>query len=414
MFNAVLTNGEKIRKLREELGITLEELACIEIQKSYLSMLENNKRNLTFDKAIIIARKINRIAQEKNIYFDFTISAKKLMEDEENQARTIVEANFKSIENNFNEEKANETIEIAMQYRFNDCIISLCKIATEYFFIRYDSMKAMEYAQKGLYASIESKSIIECIKFETKMVKNSLRIRNFTDSLARNKNILYSINANNVKDITILNNVNYNFAIIYKNMEEFQLALEYAYKVNVKDLNKDELLDLKIVIANCYLDSNNVDIAINEYKNLLKYSLNNQETKARIYRNIGECYFKKDIYIKAIKYIEECIKIRREIKSNYLSNTLVFISDVYRKSNEMGMCKMYLLESIQLDCNSEALEKLVDLYVIENNTIETTNLIKHYAENFNPKTLINLTDIYIDIDVLVSRQILRILKRKNI
>lgn len=410
MFNMVLTNGEKIRKLREGLGITLEELACGEVKKSYLSMIENNKRNLTEDKAEIIARKINRIAQDKRKYFDFTISAKTLIEDEETQAKSIIELRFASAENNFDE--AEKLFEIAERYKINEYMIKLCAKLSDYYF-NDNIERSIEYAQKGLYTSIQLDDIVNCIKFETKLVKISLRTKNFKDALIRSKNILNSININDIKDYNIFNNVHYNFSITYIELGEYNLALEHAHKIKVEYLEKHQLIDLSIVIANAYFVSEQVEVAISKYKKILRYKLSD-ETKARVFRNLSESYYKIEQYAKSLKYIQQCIDIRKENKSNYLSDTLVFSSHVYEAVNNIDMCKSCLLQSIELDCNSEALEKLVDLYIMENNIIETTNLIKNYAEKFNIKTLINVMDIYINIDISVSRQILRVLKRKNL
>lgn len=411
MFNMVLTNGEKIRKLREELGITLEELAGGEIKKSYLSMLENNKRNLTSDKAEIIARKINRIAHNKGKYFDFIVSTKTLMEDEETQAKDMLELRFEDVESNFDEKKVNDLIDIAIRYRISEYTIKLCELATEHFF-GFDNTKAIEYAYKGEHTSTESNNMIKRIVFYNKLVKNYLKIKDYNEALVKNKKTTEYILENNIQDINILNNVNYNFAIIYKNKKDFGLALEYAYKVNVKNLSKSQLIDLKIVIANCSLDSNDLDYAIEQYKNLLKHNLN-EETKARIYRNLSECYYKKNMLIKAIRYIEMCLEIRKKIKSNYLSDALIFSSDVYRAAKEIVVCKSCLFQSIKLDCNSEALEKLVDLYIDENNIADMTCLIENYAENFNTTTLLNLSEMYMDIDIVISKKIFKILKRKN-
>lgn len=56
----VISAGEKIKRLRTDLGLKQEDISNDEITRSLISMIENNKRNLTIRSAKIISRELNK------------------------------------------------------------------------------------------------------------------------------------------------------------------------------------------------------------------------------------------------------------------------------------------------------------------------------------------------------------------
>jgi len=82
----LLTPGEKIKKLRRELGLKQDDLTNEEVSKSLISMIEGNKRGLTEGTANIIAQSLNRYygSMEK------TITPEYLLETPQEQIQKIV------------------------------------------------------------------------------------------------------------------------------------------------------------------------------------------------------------------------------------------------------------------------------------------------------------------------------------
>jgi len=56
----IISAGEKIRKLRLDLGLNQADLTNDEITRGLISMIENNKRSLTYNTARIIANSFNK------------------------------------------------------------------------------------------------------------------------------------------------------------------------------------------------------------------------------------------------------------------------------------------------------------------------------------------------------------------
>lgn len=52
--------GDKVRYIRNKFSLTAEQLAkLLNVTQSYISHIENNRRQLSRDKIVILARKLN-------------------------------------------------------------------------------------------------------------------------------------------------------------------------------------------------------------------------------------------------------------------------------------------------------------------------------------------------------------------
>ena len=67
-----LTVGEKLRKLRHELNIEQDALTQIGVSRNFISMIENNKRELTTARAIQLTELLRSIAKDKGIDLDIS------------------------------------------------------------------------------------------------------------------------------------------------------------------------------------------------------------------------------------------------------------------------------------------------------------------------------------------------------
>ena len=81
----ILSPGKKIRKIRKSFKINQEDITGGEITRNLISIIENDKANLTSKVAIILSENINRVCKEKGI--DFSVTSEYLLEDVESQAK---------------------------------------------------------------------------------------------------------------------------------------------------------------------------------------------------------------------------------------------------------------------------------------------------------------------------------------
>lgn len=419
MNELILSPGEKIKYLRKNLNITLEELAGNKISKGNLSKIENNKINLTEDLAIFLSRKINKIAAEKNIYFDFVISSNMLLETKYEQAKEILDKYIKSLKNNFDETIVKKCLLISSEYNITDSYIEVCKIAADIYFDRYDNVNSLFYAQKGIELSnklnmkVSNKFRIKANIYRYSFYKfitiNNIELKNYNDALKYNAVSLEILNLYDRENVEERNKVYFNFAIIYKNLGNVELALKNLNSIRLKKLNLNMKLQVRCMAANCNLKMNKIDEAQNDYEYIIKYS-DDIQLRAICFKNLSECYFKKNKLDMAEFFIQKCIELRE--KDNYkISDTLLFASEIYIKKQNYKKAEEYIKRAIKIDKNSTAVEKLINLYIDNMQVVKLENL-KFSAEGVKNTTLLKLIKFYKKTNCEISDYYFDILYKK--
>jgi len=62
-----LSTGEKIKKLREQLNVTQEDLIAENVTRGLISMIETGRRDISYNTALRLAENFNTKAEELNI-----------------------------------------------------------------------------------------------------------------------------------------------------------------------------------------------------------------------------------------------------------------------------------------------------------------------------------------------------------
>jgi len=97
----ILSQGEKIKRIRKSFKIRQQDITGGEITRELISIIENNKTNLTPNVAQIIADNINRICKERGI--EFSVEASYLLEDVSQQSNKIADEYIEFLSTNENE-----------------------------------------------------------------------------------------------------------------------------------------------------------------------------------------------------------------------------------------------------------------------------------------------------------------------
>ncbi|MTI68459.1 MAG: helix-turn-helix transcriptional regulator [Firmicutes bacterium] len=84
-MDEILSVGQRIKKIRKGLDIKQEELAGNRFSKNYISMFENDRRNINSINATYLTKRINELAKEKGV--DFFITNSYLLKTEKDLAR---------------------------------------------------------------------------------------------------------------------------------------------------------------------------------------------------------------------------------------------------------------------------------------------------------------------------------------
>lgn len=426
--NKILFPNEKIKAIRELLNIKQSDLANGKINRSLISYIENGKIKLKEKTAKILAENINEIAKQKGL--DFKIEENFLLEDASSQAKRyfnklikelstikdlkIFKEKFMEIEKqildwDLNYEKG-VLYETAGNFYFKNKIYNLSKI---------HYLKSLEYN----YKLNDYNKIIELL---IKKSKCCFKLNEFDNAINLNNYALLLLDIYEIKNDVFRQNLLFNNALIFKNTGRYKECIKIISKLKQKfnDIEINKKLDLEILLANCLLNTNKYDKALELYNKIMKLAkqINNYKHISIIYNNIGAIYDKKLDYDKALEYYLLSLDIIE--KYNIRDSTIPYISvaDIYIKLNDKKSAELNLLKALNIETDInikiKIIDKLIKLYISNNNNFYIEKLVKELDSiNVNENKVIvkkvaniyfKLSNYYIDKDIDISKKYLNI------
>lgn len=250
----ILSQGEKIKRIRKNFKIRQQDITGGEITRELISIIENNKTNLTPNVAQIIADNINRICKERDI--DFSVEASYLLEDIKEQSNKIADNYIEFLvknENSFSESLVKEMDEIevfCMKYGEPEKNLALYEKIGEIYGSQKDYDKSYMYYVKALENAtrVEDSKVLAIIlekigdlcltlmKYEEAIHFNNLALKY---GGALNRELKYKLIFNN-----ILANIN---------LKKYNKALEEIEEIlsAFPELTYEELFEIHRFKANC-------------------------------------------------------------------------------------------------------------------------------------------------------------------
>jgi tetratricopeptide (TPR) repeat protein len=386
--NEILSPNERIKKYRVNiLGATQEEISQGICTITWLSKIENNKRNLTESLAVGIAENFNKIVKEKGINLSI-ITQEELMQDEDQQANYIFTNNImkelKEVkEINVFDEKLLKAEELIEKYNItDDKKIELYKLSANFYYDKHRYSKSDYLCDRGLKISINSQNSFEEIRFYIYKSRINIFTRNYIKALQQLSYVekLNSDIVDNELSIMML----YYKATTYKKLKEYDTALKYFKILKQFEINDYKMfLRVKMNHSNCLNDYHKFDEAEKEYKEILSIAMKYDDKNliAQAYRNLSELYFNKKEYKPAAMHIKESLSYNPNNED--IGETLYFASKVLQNLNEE--VETYLLQALDV-CEQKDREKL--------NLIEKIlyELVLIYIKKENEKEIILMAD----------------------
>ncbi|MEG1255517.1 helix-turn-helix transcriptional regulator [Clostridium sp.] len=391
----ILSPGQKIRRIRKELKINQKEIAGDDITRELISIIENDRSNLTPTVAHIIADNINGICKERGI--DFSLNAEYLLEDINSQTNKIASQyiDFLSInEDNISKDFTKDIEEIEM------------------FLIKYDvpEKKMIIYEKLGDILRKQkkyNKSYMYYIKaFENhnrlfndiRLFKLLQKLGNVCIHLSKYKEAIDFNNLALVYNDTIPEDLKYkvlhNNILAYVHLEEYDKALielEHIEKT-FKSLPKEKIFKLNVLKVNClrYKKFYSDAFKLNEYI-LSSLDYNDTENIILITGNILDIYtVLKDtknirVYIDKLIYLMNnysevedsfhCPNVYNQIGlSNNLINNIDLSIEYYKKSIKVAKHHRNVVILVK------SLTQLLDILIKEENLSEINSFKNELLE----------------------------------
>lgn len=354
--NEILSPNEKLKSIRNLIGATQSEVSNGICTKYLISQIENNKKKLNYKLALGLAKNLNEIVKIKKIDI-LKITADKLTEDENSQANylfsnSIIHQLKKIEEIDALEEKLSEGENLIKKYNIEDNMkIDMYTLAANIYYFKEKYNKSDEMCRYGLKVCLTSGNIIGEAHFYISESRNNVVRKNYIIAIEQ---LDYALKLNtNIGDNEILQRVYFNKALIYNETSKYDKSIKYLNKLtNEFGLENSKLLDIRMLHANCLLDSNKLEEAENKYIEILEPAgkLYDKSLLAMSYRNLSEVYLKQKKYKDSKISIDKCLEYNNSIQ--YLASNLYFASQVYKAMNEDS--EKYLLRALNVSEKNHA------------------------------------------------------------
>lgn len=340
-----LTPGEKLKKTRSELNIEQKVLEKAGISRNFISMVENNKRNLSKETAEKIAKVFNEKAKKDGT--EFRIDGAYLISSQKEDARKYCQNKLKSA-------KALEELEgikeIVDKYNLEELSPELSLIKSD---ILFDSL---EY-DKAFFSYMETIQIYS-------RSGNHLKDAYIFNRLGRCKNnklqvveaLSYFMKAyecaldNN--DAYIRKIAMYNIAFAYRALKNYDEAIYFLNKyIDLSSPNEsfEDYARGIILKGTCYIDQGEYNKAIKLYSDIVDLFTDPYDCYlGYLYNNLGEIYQDMGNLRKALECFDKAHKIREKSDRPNLSHTYIGKAEVFICKKSYDEAEKLVYQGIEL------------------------------------------------------------------
>lgn len=340
-----LSPGQKLKQLRNHLGIKQIELEEIGVSRNYISMIESDKRHLNTNTLEKLVTFFEKRASELNQ--NINIDKTKLALTKKDEARNYCNDRLSS---KLTLKEVDEVISISEEYGLVDIQAKAYFEKGDLLYASNDFDKAIVYYYNSLEAYSILKDDLSKAYVYNQLGRCKLKTLAYEDALAYFFKCYFYLNEN--INGNLYESCSFNIALTYKKMGEYDNALLYINKLIKLLYLKDDFnkyIDLMIVEANCYRDKKDFDRAIKIYNTIISnYKDQLGPSLGYIYNNLGLLYLDLNKINDAITYFDNAIDIRKNIDKPTLSHSIIDKAKAYIKLNLNSEAILLLEEGIHL------------------------------------------------------------------
>ncbi|MDY4077798.1 MAG: helix-turn-helix transcriptional regulator [Clostridium sp.] len=360
----ILSLGEKIKRKRKELKMTLKDLAKDRITPGQISLVESGRSNPSMDLLEYLANSLNTTVEY-------------LMESEESQAEKIctyyeqlAESYIISGEYEKSETYIDEALKYTEKYNLE------YKKARCYFLRAEINMKREEFAtaQQLLMSAnvifIKNNKYEEIIKSFLNLAKITLHLKAYHSASSYLKQADKVYTDNNIGNDFLLGEIYYNMAKVSFTIEQVEESKKYANLAKDKFneiQNKKQYASSLISLSDEY---NRKDDSVNAIKYSTKAlevykEIEKSNTISSIENTLGKLFYDFNEVDEAFKHFELSKEIRVRNNDTELVDTLINLCKNYIKIKDLPKCKE-TLEEIDLRLDRNNIKSIIEV-----------NLLKH-------------------------------------
>ena len=354
----ILTLGEKIKRRRKELQMTLKDLAGDRITPGQISLVESGRSNPSMDLLEYLANTLQT-------------SIEYLMESEETQAEKICV---------YYEQMA-ETYILNQDYISAEKYIENALYYTEKYDLEYRKAKnlflrANIYKAKNelvlaqqLYLSanvifIKQNNFVQVINTFLNLGKITLSLKAYHSAISYLKQAEKVYLDNNIGNDSLLGEIYYEMAESYFKIDNIKKAIDYTFLAKQKFeqvQHREEYGKALLLLSQEYNKKGDLINAIKYSKKTLEVYKELEEEKniSAIENNLGKLFFEFDNIEEAFRHYNVAKEIRMRNNDINVIETLINICEGYIKIKEINKCER-VLDEIKTLIDGTNVEQIIE------------------------------------------------------
>jgi tetratricopeptide (TPR) repeat protein len=359
----ILSLGEKIKRRRKELDMTLKDLAGDRITPGQISLVESGRSNPSMDLLEYLANTLKT-------------SVEYLMESEETQAEKICiyfEQMAESYILNGDIYKGEKYIEQAIYYseKYN---LEYRKaknlyLRAEIYMNQEEYILAQQFFLSANVIFIKNNNYEEVVKTFLNLGKITLIMKAYHSANTYLKQAEKVYVDNNIGEDFILGQIYFYLSKAYFSMEEIKKSMDYAFLAKekfAKIFNKKEYAKTLILLAEQYNKQGDLENSIKYSKKALDIyrELNDLNNISNIENSLGKLFYEFENLEESFIHYEKAKKIREESNDKKLIETLLNICVNHIKLKEIVSCNK-VLEKISSLLKAEDIDEFIEYNIIK-------------------------------------------------
>lgn len=405
----ILALGEKIKRRRKELEMTLKDLAGDRITPGQISLVESGRSNPSMDLLEYLAGALQT-------------SVEYLMESEESQAEKIslyYEQVAESYVLSGDYITAEKYIENGLYYveKYN---LEYRKAKVLYLrAMIYIAKEELNLAQQFLLSSnvifIKNNNYEEIVNTFLNLGKITLRLKAYQSSCSYLRQAEKVYLDNNIGNDSLLGEIYYYMAKSYFKTENMDKSIDYSFLAKSKFeqvYNKEQYAKTLLLISEEYNKKGDLSNAIKYSQKTLEVykELNELNNISEIENNLGKLFYEFENIEESFKHYEISKEIRVKRRDNKVVETLINICENHIKLKNINKCEEILQEiNKYIDINN--IEQVINvnllwyrIYTLKELTVECENIlldtyrlaINNNLEKISGELAITIGKFYVD------------------
>lgn len=358
----ILALGEKIKRRRKELNMTLKDLAGDRITPGQISLVESGRSNPSMDLLEYLAGELQT-------------SVEYLMESEETQAEKIsiyyeqmAEAYILAGDYFSGEKYIENALYYVEKYNLDYRKAKILYLRAQIYMAKGEFTIAQQFFLTANVIFIKNNNYEEIINTFLNLGKITLKLKAYHSAnsyLSQAEKVYLD---NNIGDDSLLGEIYYYMAESYYRTENMKKVIDYSFLAKSKFEqvnNKEEYAKTLLLISEEYNAKGDLANAIKYSQKTLEVykELEQLNNISEIENNLGKLFYRFENIEESFKHYEIAKDIRMRRKDTKLISTLINMCENYIKIKDIKKCEE-LLNEIKLYLKDEDIKNLVEINIL--------------------------------------------------